>query len=216
MAAAALMVICGGHGASAASGTDAEQAMKTLRAVYAGPDPYGVFRSRDPKVLGRVLTPALISTWSGPEADGPQSDGSSITWSQMTESASLAVVRPIGFAGDRGTLDATVDAVVEGRHITKKLTWDMRRVDGRWLADDIHSGGLSFRTVFAGFAPAEAPVPSNAVRGPVPLRVGDYKTEQANTCFGMTYWSNRAGSGLVVNDEKSDLEGYNCMGRFSR
>ncbi len=215
VAAATIMTICAGHGASA-SGTEVDQATATLRAIYDGPDPYGVFKSRDRSVLGRVLTPALVETWAGPEADGPQSDGSPIAWAMMTESVRLAAVTPRGFSADQGKLDVTVDAVVEGRHVTKRITWDMKKVGARWLADDSHLGKSSFRAVFAGFAPAKAPVPSKFVRGPVPLRVGEYKSLQNATCYGMTYWSNHGGSGLIVHDENSDLEGYNCMGKFSR
>lgn len=208
-AAAALMAVCGGHGASAASGTDAEQATATLRAVYAGPDPYGVFKLRDRRVLGRVLTPALVETWAGPEADGPQSDGSPIAWSQMTDSVRLVTITPRGFSEDRGTLDATVDAVVEGGHVTKRLSWDMKKIGGRWLADDIHSAGSSFRAVFATFAPAVTPVPPHAAARP-PIRIGDYKTAADTTCWGMSYWSNRAGSGFLNSEDGSSIAGWNC------
>ena len=216
--AAALMAICGGHGASAASvsGTDAEQAIETLRAVYAGPDPYGVFKSRDRRILGKVLTPALVETWAGPEADGPQSDGSPITWHQMTDSAKLVTVTPRGFEGDRGTLDVTVDAIVEDVHQTDRITWDMKKVGGRWLADDSHFGGQSFRAVFAGFAPAKASVSPKAapqaVSDRLPLRHGifvlrDVPCQERSNATAQSFWgdamntSHEVGSILSTNHQ---------------
>lgn len=218
VAAAAITAISGSHGASAAaaSGTDVEQAMAALSAVYAGPNPYGVFKSRDRKVLSRLLTPALVETWAGPEADGPEADASPIAWSQMTDSVKLNAVSARDFSGDRGTLDATVDAVVEGNHVTKRITWDMRKVGGRWLGDDLHTGGLSFRTMFAGFAPAKASVPPKAapqaVSDRLPLRHGifvlrDVPCQERSNATVQSFWgdalntSHETGSTLSVNHQ---------------
>lgn len=193
-AAAVLMALCGGHAATAAPGTDAEQATASLRAIYQGPDPYGVFKSRDRTVLGKLLTPALVETWAGPEADGPQSDGSPLTWHQMTDSARLVAVEPRGFTGDRGTLEATVDSVIEDRHVTERIAWDMEKVEGRWLADDSHYAGSGFRAVFAGFAPAKAPVPAaQAAPDKLPLRHGifvlrDVPCQERSNATVQSFW----------------------------
>ncbi len=125
----------------------ADEAMETVRAIYRGPDVYGVFASRDLKKLRASLTPAFIAFWKSPVTSTMEADGDPLTWSQMTDSVSLGAMTPRDFVGDHGKIDATVNVVVEGRPKTEHIIWSMRRIAGRWLADDNSFNGKSLRAL---------------------------------------------------------------------
>ena len=153
--------------------SDGAAAVATVTAIYRGPHVLGAMGSNDPDAWRPYFTPAFIRAWFhlAPDAayDG---DGDPLTWTQMTDSVSIISATPHDFDGHRGMVHVSARAVVEDVPRMVSVEWVMRKVGGRWLADDDRSDGRSLR---AELAPTQlrttAPARSDHARLPAPAKV---------------------------------------------
>ncbi len=130
--------------------SDEAAAVATVTAIYRGPHVFGAMGSKDPAAWRPYFTPALIEAWFHPAPDAAyDGDGDPLTWTQMTDSVSIVSATPHDFEGDRGIIRVSARAVVEDVPRMVSVEWVLRKVGGRWLADDDRSIGRSLRAELA-------------------------------------------------------------------